>query len=166
MGTTYPIWVDVTWGHGEETQAKTLELCKHIQQNMGLDVLMHITCNGAKKEKINKALEKAKAHGIKNILALRGDAPGGDKAEDKEEFKYAADLVKYIKKQYQDEFCIAVAGYPEKHSQAASEDEDIKHLKEKVDAGSDIVISQFFYNQMEDGEIINCKFQRWVEKCR
>ena len=86
---------------------------------------MHLTCNGFKKAKIDKILGKARDAGIRNILALRGDAPfGDDKADDKEEFKYAADLVKYIKIKHPDHFCIAVAGYPDKHSE-----EDIRYLK-------------------------------------
>ena len=77
MGTTNPLWVDVTWRAGAGLCESTLELCKHIVQYMGLDVLMHITCTGMTREYIIDALDRAKEYGIRNILALRGDPPFG-----------------------------------------------------------------------------------------
>jgi methylenetetrahydrofolate reductase (NADPH) len=77
MGTTNPLWVDVTWGAGGSSFDTTLDLCGHITKFMGIDVLMHITCTGMTREKVIFALDKAKDYGIKNILALRGDPPHG-----------------------------------------------------------------------------------------
>ena len=77
MGTTNPLWVDITWRAGYGLCETTIDMCRHIVQNMGLDVLMHITCTGMTREYIIEALDKAKEAGIRNILALRGDPPHG-----------------------------------------------------------------------------------------
>lgn len=77
MATTNPLWVDVTWGAGGSTFDTTLDLCGHITQYMGLDVLMHLTCTGMTRDRVIESLDKAKEYGIRNILALRGDPPMG-----------------------------------------------------------------------------------------
>lgn len=110
--------------------------------------MMHLTCTNMTVETIDHALAKCKEFGVKNILALRGDPPAGEEKWTSCEggFEYASDLVKYIKEKHGDEFCIAVAGYPETHLEAESAEADIKHLKTKVDAGADLVITQLFYD--------------------
>ena len=160
MGNANPLWVDVTWGAGGSTSATTLGLCGHITKYMGLDVLMHLTCTGMTKEAVIEALDTAKEYGIRNILALRGDPPHGVENWTPVEngFPYATELVAFIRERYGDYFCIVVAGYPETHSQAVSREDDIKHLKEKVDAGADIVITQLFYN--------NQMYFDWVRDCK
>jgi len=94
------------------------------------------------------------------LLALRGDPPKGktDWVPIENGFNYAVDLVKFIREKYGDYFCICVAGYPEKHLEAKSLEDDIRYLKEKVDAGADFIITQFFY----DNEL----FYKWVDDCR
>lgn len=160
MATTNPLWVDVTWGAGGSSFDTTLDLCGHIVKYMGLDVLMHLTCTGMTREKVIEALDRAKEFGIRNILALRGDPPFGVEnwVPVDNGFSYASELVAFIKERYGDYFCIVVAGYPEVHSQAVSREDDIKHLKEKCDAGADIVITQLFYN--------NQIFFDWVKDCK
>lgn len=160
MGKTNPFWVDVTWNAGGVTSDITLDLCCHIQQYSGLDVLMHMTCTYMAREKIIESLDKAKQLGIRNILALRGDPPRGatDWVHNENGFNYAVDLVKFIRKTYGDFFCIGVAGYPEVHLQAPSPSVDIQHLKEKVDAGADFIITQLFYE--------NSIYYKWVADCR
>jgi methylenetetrahydrofolate reductase (NADPH) len=160
MATTNPLWVDVTWGAGGGTFDITLDLCAHIVQNMGLDVLMHLTCTGMTRERVIEALDRAKELGIKNILALRGDPPFGEKNWTPIEngFAYATQLVEFIREKYGNFFCIVVAGYPEVHAQATSYEDDIKHLKEKVDAGADAIITQLFYS--------NECFFKWVKDCK
>lgn len=118
MGQTNPLWVDVTWGAGGGTFATTLDLCGHIVNYMGLDVLMHLTCTNVTRERVIEALETAKQYNIRNILALRGDPPrGADEWTAIENgFSHASELVTFIKEKYGDFFCIAVAGYPEVHS--------------------------------------------------
>lgn len=95
------------------------------------------------REKVLESLDKAKALGIRNLLALRGDPPRGatDWIPIENGFNYACDLVKFIREKYGDYFCIGVAGYPETHLQATNREDDIRHLKEKVDAGSDFIIT-------------------------
>jgi len=107
-----------------------------------------------------EALDAAKKFGIRNILALRGDPPQGQKEWVRTEngFDYATNLVKFIREQYGDYFCIVVAGYPEVHIEATNREDDIRHLKEKVDAGADLVITQLFYD--------NTIYLKWLEDCR
>lgn len=127
---------------------------------MGVDVLMHMTCTFMTREKVLDCLDQAQKKGIRNILALRGDPPRGatDWVHNENGFNYAVDLVRFIRETYGDYFTICVAGYPEVHLTATSREDDIKHLKEKVDAGADFIITQLFY----DNQI----FYQWVADCR
>merc|ERR1719321_1999688 len=158
------MWIDVTWGAGGSTADKTLEICIEALKYRGLNVMMHLTCTNMPKEKLKEALDTCKENGICNILALRGDPPGylekgGEGFKQCEGgFAYATDLVKYIREEYGDYFCVAVAGYPEGHLEATSFDDDMKHLKEKVDAGADLIVTQLFYD--------NPSFLAYVEKCK
>jgi len=160
MAQTNPLWVDMTWGAGGGTFDSTLDLCGHMVNYMGLDVLMHITCTGLTVERVREALDRAKELNIRNLLALRGDPPRGQETWVSVEngFHHASDLVKWIRENYGDYFCIVVAGYPEVHSGATSREDDIKYLKEKCEAGADIVITQLFYN--------NEIYIQWVKDCR
>merc|ERR1719161_1910624 len=158
------MWIDVTWGAGGSTSEKTLEICINALKYHGLNVMMHLTCTNMPKSSLKEALDTCKEHGIRNILALRGDPPGylekgGEGFKQCEGgFAYATDLVKYIREEYGDYFCIAVAGYPEGHLEATSFDDDMKHLKEKVDAGADLIVTQLFYD--------NPSFLAYVDKCK
>merc|ERR1719160_972434 len=148
------MWVDVTWGAGGSTADKTLEICINALKYYGLNVMMHLTCTNMEVSKIKEALEICKANGIRNILALRGDPPGFGQGGPKWEkceggFGYAVDLVTYIRKEYGDYFCIAVAGYPEGHMECESRDMDIVRLKEKIDAGGELIVTQLFYDNNE-----------------
>merc|ERR1719160_509429 len=144
------MWVDVTWGAGGSTADKTLEICINALKYHGLDVMMHLTCTNMEKEALHRALTTCKENGICNILALRGDPPAGVNAGEWKAveggFAYAVDLVKYIREEFGDYFCVAVAGYPEGHLEAESKDADLKYLKEKVDAGGEMIITQLFYD--------------------
>merc|ERR1719191_1948100 len=156
------MWVDVTWGAGGSTADKTLEICISALKYYGLNVMMHLTCTNMEVSKIKEALEVCKANGIRNILALRGDPPGFGQGGPKWEkceggFGYAVDLVTYIRKEYGDYFCIAVAGYPEGHMECESRDMDIVRLKEKIDAGGELIVTQLFYD--------NNEFESFKRKC-
>jgi len=165
MAQLDPMWIDVTWGAGGSTSEKTLELCINALKFHGLNVMMHLTCTNMPKESLKVALQTCKDNGIRNILALRGDPPGhleqGEKSEGFKQveggFAYATDLVKYIRSEFGDYFCIAVAGYPEGHLEATSFDDDMKYLKEKVDAGADLIVTQLFYD--------NDEFNKYVDLC-
>lgn len=160
MSLLEPMFMDVTWGAGGSTADLTLEISINAQNYCSAEVMMHLTCTNMPRDAVKAALEKAKAGGIRNILALRGDPPKGAEAWEACEngFEHAVDLVKFIRQEYGDYFGIAVAGYPEGHIACTSIEDDIKHLKNKVDAGADFVITQLFY----DVDL----FAHWVKKCR
>lgn len=151
-----PLFVTVTWGAGGSTASKSLELAQ-MCQDLGLTTCLHLTCTNMSKKLVDEALEKAKAMGIRNILALRGDKPreeykdAVDNDEAEEEFVWAIDLVKYIRKQYGDYFCLGVAAYPEGHADVShptdqSLEHDLPYLVEKVQAGADFIMTQLFYD--------------------
>jgi methylenetetrahydrofolate reductase (NADPH) len=149
MANLEPAFVDITWGAGGSTADLTLEMSGKIQKFFGLDVMMHLTCVNMTQESILDALKAAKSHGIKNILALRGDAPQSKESSLKTEgdFHHAKDLVAFIRKNFKDEFSIGVAGYPEAHQESGGDwRKDAHFLKEKVDHGADFVITQLFYD--------------------
>lgn len=126
-----PEFVDVTWGAGGTTANLTLEICSTAQAVYGLETTMHLTCTNMDRSMIDTALKEAKQAGIMNILALRGDPPRGVKDWKKVEngFGYAVDLVKYIRQEYGDYFCVSVAGYPEGHMDTVDKEDDVKYLK-------------------------------------
>lgn len=155
-----PLFINVTWGAGGSTSDKSLELAEICQRQLGITTCLHLTCTNMKKKLIDEALEEAKAMGVKNILALRGDPPRdkeyrleGDEDEEMDELPlvWAVDLVTYIRKKYGDYFCIGVAGYPEGHSDEShpadqSPLHDMPYLVEKVKAGADFIMTQLFYD--------------------
>ena len=158
MSQLNPLWVDITWRQDESSEM-TLELCQHFQMFSNLDVMMHLTCNGMSKEQIDNALDKCQQYGVRNILALRGDPPKeGSTTVNECGMTYAVDLIKYIRENYGDYFCIGCAGYPEVHTEAASEKDDLENLKAKIDAGADLIITQMFYDTK--------LFIEFVEKCK
>jgi methylenetetrahydrofolate reductase (NADPH) len=123
-------------------------MSKTIQKYFGLEVMMHLTCTNMSVSSINKILMDAQENGLSNILALRGDPPEGTGEWEKHEqgFKYGIDLVRFIRKEFGDDFFLGVGGYPDSHQEQSDIDLDISYLKEKVDAGSDIVVTQLFYD--------------------
>lgn len=157
-----PLFITVTWGAGGSTATKSLELAELCQRELGLTTCLHLTCTNMSRALVDRALEDAKALGIRNILALRGDPPRAeeyrevDEKEDstpamEEEFEWAMDLVKYIRKQHGDYFCIGVAAYPEGHADEAdpagqSLEHDLPYLVEKVSAGADFIMTQLFFD--------------------
>lgn len=154
-----PEFIDVTWNAGGNSSGVTMDICRTAHEVYGLETCMHLTCTNMPREKIDAALKQAKEVGLQNILALRGDPPRGQDWKSVDTgFSYAIDLVKYIREKYGDYFCIGVAGYPEGHSDNPSKEDDLLHLKEKVDAGADYIVTQLFY----DSNI----FVSWYKKCR
>ncbi|SVE46484.1 uncharacterized protein METZ01_LOCUS499338, partial [marine metagenome] len=130
------------------TAKRTLEMSKTIQKYFGLEVMMHLTCTNMPVSSIKKVLLDAKKSGLSNILALRGDPPDGavEWKNNEKGFNYGIDLVRYIRKEFGDDFFLGVGGYPDSHQEQSDFDRDISYLKEKVDAGSDIVVTQLFYD--------------------
>ncbi|KAL8720811.1 MAG: hypothetical protein Q9225_002365, partial [Loekoesia sp. 1 TL-2023] len=163
--TLRPLFVNVTWGAGGSTSSASLELAEICQRQLGLTTCLHLTCTNMKKRLVDEALEEAKIIGIRNILALRGDPPREEEyrmeTEDRqeeeevkkndEEFVWAIDLVRYIRREYGDFFCIGVATYPEGHADEShpveqSYEEDLPYLIQKVEAGADFLVTQFFFD--------------------
>ncbi|GAD93862.1 methylenetetrahydrofolate reductase 2 [Paecilomyces variotii No. 5] len=155
-----PAFVDITWGAGGRLSDLTCEMVNVTQSIYGLETCMHLTCTDMPREKIDAALQAAYKAGCTNILALRGDPPREKETWEAADggFRYAKDLVKYIRDKYGNHFDIGVGGYPEGCDDNRDVDLLIDHLKEKVDAGSTFIITQMFY------DVDN--FINWVEKCR
>lgn len=155
-----PLFVNVTWGAGGSTAAKSLELAEICQRQLGLTTCLHLTCTNMSRKLVDDALEQARVLGIRNILALRGDAPRSEEYRDEgqlpeddsnKDFTWAVDLVRYIRKQYGDYFCIGVAAYPEGHSdqshpEAQDPKVDLPYLVEKTQAGADFLMTQLFFD--------------------
>ncbi|KAI9678326.1 MAG: hypothetical protein M1817_006272 [Caeruleum heppii] len=155
-----PSFIDITWGAGGRLSELTCEMVNVAQSVYGLETCMHLTCTDMEKGKVDAALKEAYKAGCTNILALRGDPPREQEKWEATEggFRYAKDLVKYIREKYGDHFDIGVAGYPEGCDDQRDQDLLIEHLKEKIDAGGTFVVTQMFY----DADI----FLDWVNKCR
>lgn len=147
-----PLFITVTWGAGGSTSEKSLDLAATCQNELGITTVLHLTCTNTNKEVIDNALARAKANGIRNILALRGDPPRNKEYWTPNcDFNNAVDLVRYIREQYGDYFCVGVAGYPEGHVDGADTTHqdparDLPYLVEKVQAGADFIVTQLFFD--------------------
>ncbi len=141
-----PTYVSVTFGAGGSTRTKTIDLVGRIKNEIGLESMTHLTCVGSDKKYIAAILDTLQAQGIQNVLALRGDPPQGQEKFEKPEngFAYANELVAFIRANY--DFCIGVAGYPEGHIECPDKKADLDHLKRKVDAGADFIVTQLFFD--------------------
>ena len=155
-----PQFIDITWGAGGRHSKLTTEMVKVAQTVYGLETLMHLTCTDMERSKLDEALNDAYQAGCTNILALRGDPPREREKWEATQggFRYAKDLVKYIKDRYGNHFDIGVAAYAEGCDDNDDVDQLIDHLKEKVDAGATFVVTQMFY----DTDI----FLDWVKNVR
>lgn len=144
-----PSYVSVTYGAGGSTRQKTVDLVVRIQRDLGIRSMAHLTCVGHTAEEIGSILDELWAGGIRNVLALRGDPQSGQSSFVKTEggFGYANELVGYVSKRQN--FCVAVAGYPEGHPQCLNRTRDLEHLKQKVDAGAQVVVTQLFFDNAE-----------------
>lgn len=138
-----PEFFSVTYGAGGSTRDKSLAVVLEMVAE-GLDVAPHLSCIGASQASILELLELFKANGIRRIVALRGDLPSG--MVNAGEFRYASDLIAYVRQQTGDWFHIEAACYPEMHPQARSPQADLDAFMAKVDAGLSSAITQYFYN--------------------
>lgn len=145
-----PDFCSVTYGAGGSTRDKTLTIVEAIQQRHNLPVMAHLTCVGSSEAQLRATVVQARARGISNILALRGDPPPGSKTFEQAEggFSHAWQLVRLVREM--GGFCVAVAGFPEGHP-ACKEGKlaDWKHLKAKIDHGADLVITQLFFDNRD-----------------
>ncbi len=142
-----PAYMSVTYGAGGGTSRYTLEIAKNIKNLYGVPTLAHLTCVSSTKETVAQRIAEIKAAGIKNIMALRGDIPPAMADADRAnwDYRYAVDLIRELKAADHD-FCIGAACYPEIHPESADQRSDIRHLKEKIDAGCDFLTTQMFFD--------------------
>ncbi len=145
LGALGPEFFSVTFGAGGSTQQGTLETVLAIQA-AGHDAAPHISCIGTGRDTIRGLLETYRGHGIRRLVALRGDIPSGAGVGGPGEFRHANELVAFIRETFGDHFHIEVAAYPEFHPQAPSARADLANFKRKVEAGADSALTQYFYN--------------------
>lgn len=154
-----PDFVSITYGAGGTTRERTFKYAKFLREEYGWQVMPHLTCVGSSKDELRELIQQIHDGGYRNIMTLRGDPPKGET-----EFKphpeglgYANDLVTFIHENFPNEFCLGVGGYPEKHPEAATLDEDLANLKKKVDAGAAFVTTQMFFD--------NASYFEFADKC-
>ena len=142
-----PAFMSVTYGAGGGTSKYTLDIAKDIKKTCGVPTLAHLTCVSSTRETVREMIESIKSAGIDNVMALRGDLPAHMKDEDRSRWDYthAVDLVREIKESGAD-FCIGGACYPEVHPESLNQKDDIKRLREKVEAGCDFLTTQMFFD--------------------
>lgn len=154
----HPDFISCTYGAGGSRAGKTIEIASYIQKELQINAIAHITCVGFTRADLEKNCEALKAAGVNHVLALRGDRPQHmtDEQFNSREFFYATDLVRHLKEHTS--LQISGACYPEKHFEAPSLEEDLQHLKEKVDAGVTSLVTQMFFD--------NTCFYRFMELVR
>jgi len=143
LGQLKPAFCSVTYGAGGSTREGTLSTVLEIRGE-GMDGAPHVSCIGSTREGLRDVLREYRNHGIRHLVALRGDLPSG--TADAGEFRYASELVAFIREETGDWFHIDVAAYPECHPQARTPQQDLEHFAAKVGAGADSAITQYFYN--------------------
>lgn len=140
-----PLYASMTYGAGGTTRKRTKDTVSFLlRQYKKLEIMPHLTCIGSSQKTIKDLLDEYKLMGVKNLMALRGDIP--DQLQDKPlgEFRYALDIVRFIKSY--GHFCISVAVYPQGHFESKSLEKDLEHTKLKIDAGADFAVSQMFFD--------------------
>jgi methylenetetrahydrofolate reductase (NADPH) len=149
-----PAYVSVTYGAGGSTRDRTIEIAKRIKNEVGIEVLAHVTCSGSTADELRVVLRDLEAAGIENVLALRGDPPKGSESFTAVAggFAYASDLVTLLEREF--DFCIAGACYPEKHPEAASFHDDLDAIGRKVQAGARFLITQLFFDNARYFEFV------------
>jgi methylenetetrahydrofolate reductase (NADPH) len=153
-----PDYVSVTYGAGGSTRDKTIEIVSRIKADYGLEAMPHFTCVNATVDDLRRTLDVMRDAGVSNVLALRGDPPQGQEEWTKTEggFEYSRELVELIRDDY--DFAIGGACFPETHIHATSPEDDLRYLKEKVDAGAQFLITQLFFD--------NAVYFDFVERAR
>jgi len=154
-----PSFVSVTYGAGGSTREKTVELVCRIKHDLAIESMAHLTCVGSDSDEIALVLSRLQSQGIENVLALRGDAPRDQTTfvRPANGFAFASELVRFIRRSGFD-FSLGGAGYPEGHVECRDRDLDLEHLREKVDAGLDFLITQLFFD--------NCDYDAFVARAR
>ena len=147
IATLRPSFMSVTYGAGGGTSRYTLDIAKNIKEHYGVPTLAHLTCVSSTRETVRQKIREIREAGIENIMALRGDIPKDRLHEDRAswDYRHAIDLVEDIRA-IDNNFCIGAACYPEIHPESQNQKEDIRYLKEKVDAGCSFLTTQMFFD--------------------
>lgn len=140
-----PDFISVTYGAGGSTIGSTVKISSYIKNELNIESLAHLTCVSSSREDIINICKELKSNNVENVLALRGDYPN-DYNEDKHQLNYASDLIKFIHDEFDKDFCLAGACYPETHQEAESFHDDLIALKHKVDQGAQFLITQIFFD--------------------
>jgi len=142
-----PSFMSVTYGAGGGTSKYTLDIAENIKNLYNVPTLAHLTCVSSTKETVKQKIKDIREHGIQNVMALRGDIPSELEGSDRSkwDYKHAIELVRELK-EADANFCIGAACYPEIHTESTNQKEDIKYLKEKVDAGCEFLTTQMFFD--------------------
>ena len=141
-----PAFMSVTYGAGGGTSEYTLAVANNIKEKYNVPMLAHLTCVSSDRETVRRRISDMKEKGIRNVMALRGDLTPELEAGDRSkwDYRHAVDLIHELKSA--GDFCIGAACYPEKHPESTNQREDIRHLKEKVDAGADFLTTQMVFD--------------------
>jgi methylenetetrahydrofolate reductase (NADPH) len=155
-----PAFVSVTWGAGGSVRQKTIDIVARIRREIGIEAMAHLTCVGVNRVEMSAILHRISAAGIQNILALRGDPPKGESTFSAVEggFAHANELIAFIREHHRENVCVGGAAYPEKHVECGNPAVDLNHLKRKVAAGLDFLITQLFFD--------NNRYWEFVERAR
>lgn len=140
-----PAYFSVTYGAGGSTREGTLETVSWLR-GLGIETAPHLACIGSTREEVRELLNHYRQQGIRRLVALRGDMPSGMGAGNQGDFRYANELVRFVRAEFGDAFHIEVAAYPEYHPQSGSPARDLENFKRKVEAGADGAVTQYFYN--------------------
>jgi len=151
-----PAFVSVTYGAGGSTRERTIEIVSRVKREAGIEAMAHLTCVGSTRDDLAAVLERIDEAGIENVLALRGDPPKGQTEFKAVEgrFRFASELVRFIRDRHNSTLCLGGACYPEKHPECGNPAVDLMNLKRKVDEGLDFVITQLFFNNQHYFEFV------------
>ncbi len=146
-----PSYMTVTYGALGSTRERTLEIAALIKREYHMESACHLTCVGSSRADLDRILDDIRNSGVENIVALRGDPPRGETAfvPPPDGYSHGNELVAHIRRHHAADFGIAVAGYPEKHIESPDHDSDLRHFKNKMNAGADIAITQLFYDNAD-----------------
>jgi methylenetetrahydrofolate reductase (NADPH) len=156
-----PAFVSVTYGAGGSTRQKTVQLVTRLKREVEVEAVAHVTCAGSSRDEIAEVLDEVAGAGIQNVLALRGDPPRGQASFEPhpEGFRYASELVSFVRAEPRRwPFCVGAAAYPEGHVETRDLEADLAHLRTKVEAGVDFLVTQLFFD--------NAHYFRFAERAR
>jgi methylenetetrahydrofolate reductase (NADPH) len=144
-----PAYVSVTYGAGGSTRDRTIELAKRIRNEIGLEVMVHVTCVNNTRDDLRRLFDELRDAGFENVMALRGDPPKGQARFEKVEggFSYASELIAMLSNEY--DFCVGGAAYPQVHPEASDAQSDLRALIAKVEAGADVLVTQIFFDNAD-----------------